>query len=181
MLQARILEWVDISYFRGSSWPRDWTHVRSTKHFTLSLSQAIRREMGYTKGLEKERKAAAPLAVTLGAQTLISHILGGFSTAIAALGLNKPPLTSPPKSCYILKWSSIPFLSMNDSRYPVSSGLNQESIEEPGANLCVLNMCTKHVRSQLPLQRLGEKFSPIIPVAVGMEVYQSNENLFGKE
>lgn len=41
-------------------------------------------------------------------------------------------------------------------------------------------MCTRHVRSQLPLQRLGEKFSPIIPVAVGMEVYQSNKNPFWK-
>ena len=27
ILQARILEWVAISYFRGSSWPRDWTCV----------------------------------------------------------------------------------------------------------------------------------------------------------
>ena len=26
-LQARILEWVAISSFRGSSWPRDWTNV----------------------------------------------------------------------------------------------------------------------------------------------------------
>ena len=25
--QARILEWVAISYSRGSSWPRDWTHI----------------------------------------------------------------------------------------------------------------------------------------------------------
>ena len=25
--QARILEWVAISYFRGSSWSRNWTHV----------------------------------------------------------------------------------------------------------------------------------------------------------
>ena len=25
--QARILEWVAISFSRGSSWPRDWTHV----------------------------------------------------------------------------------------------------------------------------------------------------------
>ena len=25
--QARMLEWVAISYSRGSSWPRDWTHV----------------------------------------------------------------------------------------------------------------------------------------------------------
>ena len=27
ILQARILEWVAISCSRGSSWPRDWTHV----------------------------------------------------------------------------------------------------------------------------------------------------------
>ena len=27
ILQARILEWVAISYPRGSSWPRDWTQV----------------------------------------------------------------------------------------------------------------------------------------------------------
>ena len=27
ILQARVLEWVSISSFRGSSWPRDWTHV----------------------------------------------------------------------------------------------------------------------------------------------------------
>ena len=27
MDQARILEWIGISFSRGSSWPRDWTHV----------------------------------------------------------------------------------------------------------------------------------------------------------
>ena len=27
ILQARILEWVAIAFSRGSSWPRDWTHV----------------------------------------------------------------------------------------------------------------------------------------------------------
>ena len=27
IFQARILEWVPISYSRGSSWPRDWTHT----------------------------------------------------------------------------------------------------------------------------------------------------------
>ena len=27
ILQARVLKWVVISYFRGSSQPRDWTHV----------------------------------------------------------------------------------------------------------------------------------------------------------
>ena len=27
IFQARILEWVAISFSRGSSWPRDWNHV----------------------------------------------------------------------------------------------------------------------------------------------------------
>ena len=27
ILQARILEWVAISFYRGSSWPRDWICV----------------------------------------------------------------------------------------------------------------------------------------------------------
>ena len=30
ILQARILEWVAISFSRGSSWPRDWTRVSRT-------------------------------------------------------------------------------------------------------------------------------------------------------
>ena len=29
IFQARILEWVAISFSRGSSWPRDWTHISS--------------------------------------------------------------------------------------------------------------------------------------------------------
>ena len=31
ILQARILEWIAISFSRGSSWSRDWTHRRSNK------------------------------------------------------------------------------------------------------------------------------------------------------
>ena len=39
VFQARILEWVVISYFRGSSWPRDRTHVSSTgRQILLPLS-----------------------------------------------------------------------------------------------------------------------------------------------
>ena len=30
IFQARILEWVDVSYSRGSSWPKDWTHISAT-------------------------------------------------------------------------------------------------------------------------------------------------------
>ena len=60
MFQARILEWVAISYYGGSFQPRGRTHVSckspalqadslllshhgSTKYFTLSLSKAIRK------------------------------------------------------------------------------------------------------------------------------------------
>ena len=37
ILQARILEWVAISFSRGSSWPRDWTQLSCTagRHFNL--------------------------------------------------------------------------------------------------------------------------------------------------
>ena len=37
ILQARILEWVAISFSRGSSWPRAWTQVSciAVRHFTI--------------------------------------------------------------------------------------------------------------------------------------------------
>ena len=37
ILQARVLEWVAISFSRGSSWPRDWIHVSHIpgRHFNL--------------------------------------------------------------------------------------------------------------------------------------------------
>ena len=37
IFQARVLEWIAISFSRGSSWPRDWTHVSRTagRHFTV--------------------------------------------------------------------------------------------------------------------------------------------------
>ena len=33
IFQSRILEWVAISYSRGSSWPRDWTHISFVLHW----------------------------------------------------------------------------------------------------------------------------------------------------
>ena len=37
IFQARVLEWVAISFSRGSSWPRDWTQVSRVagRHFTI--------------------------------------------------------------------------------------------------------------------------------------------------
>ena len=37
ILQARILEWVAISYSRGSSWPRDRAHISCVSHITGRL------------------------------------------------------------------------------------------------------------------------------------------------
>ena len=52
ILQARILEWVAISFSRGSSWPRDWTQVSclgrwilyhwATREAQTWLSNAVR-------------------------------------------------------------------------------------------------------------------------------------------
>ena len=41
LLQARILEWVAMPFSRGSSWPRDWTHVShiSGRFFTIWATQ----------------------------------------------------------------------------------------------------------------------------------------------
>lgn len=47
------------------------------------------------RALEIERVEIALLDMTLGAQTLTSHFLGGFSTGIAALGLCKTPPIYP--------------------------------------------------------------------------------------
>ena len=37
ILQARILEWVAMPFFRGSSWPRDWTHVYCISCFSRQI------------------------------------------------------------------------------------------------------------------------------------------------
>ena len=36
--QARILEWVAISFSRGSSWPREWTHISCMQADSLSTN-----------------------------------------------------------------------------------------------------------------------------------------------
>ena len=43
ILQARILEWVAISYFRGSSWPRDQTQISYTagRFFTIWATSSV--------------------------------------------------------------------------------------------------------------------------------------------
>ena len=45
MFQARILEWVAISYSRGSSWPRDWIHFSCIGRHVL-YHWAMRKALG---------------------------------------------------------------------------------------------------------------------------------------
>ena len=44
IFQARVLEWVAISFSRGSSWPRDWTQVSrfAGRHFTVWATREAR-------------------------------------------------------------------------------------------------------------------------------------------
>ena len=47
ILQARILEWIAIPFYRGSSWPRDWTQVSYTagRFFTIWATGKISQEI----------------------------------------------------------------------------------------------------------------------------------------
>ena len=43
IFQARVLEWVAISFSRGFSWPRDWTQVSciAGRHFTIWATREV--------------------------------------------------------------------------------------------------------------------------------------------
>ena len=45
IFQARVLEWVAISFSRGSSWPRDWTYVSCIAGICLTI-RATREDLG---------------------------------------------------------------------------------------------------------------------------------------
>ena len=46
ILQGRILEWVAISFSKGSSWPRDWTHFLNRILWLKPLSHLLAVDMG---------------------------------------------------------------------------------------------------------------------------------------
>ena len=52
ILQARILEWVAISFSRGSSWPRDWTPVSciAGRFFTIWATREVLQSTSYISG-----------------------------------------------------------------------------------------------------------------------------------
>ena len=68
IFQARILEWVAISFLRGSSWPRDWTCIscigRSSLYY-LSPQGSPKSEKNFKKKKkEKEEHYCTPVSLT---------------------------------------------------------------------------------------------------------------------
>ena len=51
ILQARVLEWVAISFSRGSSWSRDWTHISciAGRFFTVWATREVPSVFRYYK------------------------------------------------------------------------------------------------------------------------------------
>ena len=81
IFQARVLEWIAISFSRGSSWPRNWTQVSriAGRHFTIWATREAHNRKAYAplilhlllvelsyRGLNtKTEKAMAPHSSTL--------------------------------------------------------------------------------------------------------------------
>ena len=69
ILQARILEWVAIPSSRGSSWPRDWTHISCTagRFFTIWVTREALLKIGQPLkiALVRNSKSEAPTALVL--------------------------------------------------------------------------------------------------------------------
>ena len=77
ILQARILEWVAISFSRGSSWSRDWTQVSciADRFFTIWATREARlpKEEGFSEEtvIPKKQPSRAP-------SWLVSHNTSGM-------------------------------------------------------------------------------------------------------
>ena len=79
ILQARILEWVAIPFFRGSSWPRDWIWVacNAGRFFTV---WATRKAHKYTPQNKKPNSSHWPIpAALLTSSHPLSHCTFPFS------------------------------------------------------------------------------------------------------
>ena len=72
--QARILEWVAISFSRGSSWSREWTHI-SCLAGGFFTTEAPRKLMEYYSAMQ--RRKACPSATTW--MNLEDMMLSGIS------------------------------------------------------------------------------------------------------
>ena len=65
IFQTRVLDWVAISFSRGSSWPRDWTQVShiAGRHFTVWATREA--HSGIRAAQNSLRKILAPLLALL--------------------------------------------------------------------------------------------------------------------
>ena len=92
ILRARILEWVAISFSRGSSWPRDWTQVShiASRHFNLWATREVQNRLRQKYILVSDE--------------LVSCV---FNQQLNWLGSEWPR---------VLMWNG-PFLFYSDSRY----------------------------------------------------------------
>ena len=67
IFQARILEWVAISFSRRSSWPRDWTQVSRIigRRFTIWATREATCYGAWPKNIERKNEVSEVLAADL--------------------------------------------------------------------------------------------------------------------
>ena len=108
--QARILEWVTISFSKGSSWPRDWTRISCLLHWQVDSLPMSHQRSPWKDILKQEREHAIPLSSSL-------IFFKGLSEAL-------------PFSFFVLAPNFIsPFLSLFDLLFvPSLSSLDSNSL-----------------------------------------------------
>ena len=95
--QARILEWVSISFSRGSSRPRDWTRVSCTGRRVfcfLPLSH-----LGKPQHTVKNQEIDSHKILLTQVQILF-RVCQNISDYLSSLNLNQFPFKRPPVSSY---------------------------------------------------------------------------------
>ena len=82
ILQARILEWVAMPFFRGSSWPRDWTHISMSPvlaDMLFTTSTTLEAQiLTYYNINESWRHTKWNKSITKGQNTIWFHTYGGM-------------------------------------------------------------------------------------------------------
>ena len=86
--QTRILEWVAISFTRGSSWPRGWTWVSciAGRFFTI---WATREALIYASGLGTQVHSCGKSTVITVASVMQSEILPHFGWVFKKVNINQ--------------------------------------------------------------------------------------------
>ena len=100
ILQARVLEWVAMPFSRGSSWPRDWTHVSSIAGRFFTIWATVFSWLGWRSHQDvvnsRDYRPATILAVEIFSQ--VSGMLGSWLVTLLCLNLCDPMDCSPPAS-----------------------------------------------------------------------------------